>query len=159
MKRDCEFAASFSIEQVLQFPEYPMIKIIDIFLFIAKGGTGCTDMGFKSKKLYFTQGGVIAFLDIDSIRLLTDDGMTQISGKIKIDKASGFNQVIHIAIELFKGRVWTGIANQLFMQEFLHENFGADPRWLSLTAVVNGRAHMVDKKLFQFANDLRHKAP
>ena len=39
---------------------------------------------------------------------------------------------------------------EIQMQEFLHENFGTDPRWLSLTAVVNGRAHMVDKKLFQF---------
>lgn len=36
------------------------------------------------------------------------------------------------------------------MQKRLHETLGSDPRWKELSAVKNGRTHMVQKKLFQF---------
>ena len=36
------------------------------------------------------------------------------------------------------------------MQQNLHEKLGSDPRWKELSAVKNDRAHMMEKKLFQF---------
>ena len=40
--------------------------------------------------------------------------------------------------------------DEIGMQQYLNDHFGEDPRWTELSAVKNGRAHVVDKKLFQF---------
>lgn len=40
--------------------------------------------------------------------------------------------------------------DEVGMQQYLAEKLGDDPRWETLTAVKNGRAHVVEKKLFQF---------
>lgn len=45
--------------------------------------------------------------------------------------------------------------DEIGMQETLHNVLGSDPRWKTLTAVKNDRAHLVERELFHFKPNSR----
>ena len=81
-----------------QFLQDTVLKEINIFLFVPILRTVCTDMWLERKVRDVSESNIVAFFDIHALFFTSDDRVTEITGKVKVDKPVGRDKLIHVVV-------------------------------------------------------------
>ena len=82
----------------LQYLQDSVFKEINILFLIAVQGAGNADVRFKCKERDISEPNLVSLFDIHSVVLLSNDRVTEITGKVKVDKPVGRDKLIHVVV-------------------------------------------------------------
>ena len=85
-----------------------MIEVIDILSFISVLRICCADMRLEREAAHIAEPCFIALFDIDPVLFPSNNGMSQVPRKIKIDESFRGDVVVYVEIQFFKRR-FTGM--------------------------------------------------
>ena len=97
-----------------------MIEAVYVFFFESIYRPRQTDMGFKGKRIDMGQFLCVSFFNIDTLAFILNNGMPQISKKIKIDISMRFDLIIYIVEQFLKCSVLIHEVTHSFVQEVFH---------------------------------------